>query len=184
MRLNSRKIDPKIKPRRVLHVLRSVEGGEPAVVDQLTNLLDRRRYEGIILFDTYHQSEIRKKLLQSDIKTIVFKKCFDSRTSSLPKSRKNRNISKRLEAHFGREAGRIYLSLKAFSTFLNKQAPGIFPYIRAIRENRIDLVHTHSNLSQGKPEIIAAWLSGIPRVSHNHEYRVFYYFDKNVCPLC
>ena len=58
-------------------MLRSVEGGVPVVVDQLVRGMDRSRYEPIVLFDTHLQSDIRKKLSESDIKTIDLKKCLN-----------------------------------------------------------------------------------------------------------
>ena len=167
-----------MKPRRVLHVLRDVEGGLPVVVDQLVNGLDRNRYDPIVFFDTPHQSEIRKKLLLSNIKTIEFQKCVHNQTSTSPKPGKNWDISRRLEANVGKKASEIYLSVKKLSDFLQKQAPEIYSYVRVLRENRVDLVHTHSDLSAGKPEIIASTISGIPCISHNHTNREFNYFDK------
>jgi glycosyltransferase involved in cell wall biosynthesis len=169
--------DLKVNIRRVLHVLRSVEGGVPVVVDHLVNGLDRERYEPIVLFDTHHQSEIRKKLLLSNIKTIDLKKCVDNQTSSSAKPLKNLNISRQLEANFNKEASKIYLSVKNLFKFLLKQAPMINSYVRAIRDNRVDLVHTHSDLYRGKPEIMASRISGIPCISHHHNYREFTYFD-------
>lgn len=167
-----------MNPRRVLHVIRNVEGGLPVVVDQLVNGLDRSRYEPIVLFDTHHQSEIRKKLRHSDIKTIDFKKCVAGQTSLSAKPLRNLDISRRLEVHFGKKASNIYLSVKHLSKFLQKQAPRINSYVRAFRENRIDLVHTHSDLYSGKPEIMASKISGIPCMCHHHVFREYPYFDK------
>jgi len=166
-----------MKPRKVLHVTRVAEGGVAVVVDQLARGLDKDRYESIVLFETHVKSAIRKRLSKSGIKTIDLKKGLDDRTSNLPNSPKMYNTSGRIMANFGKEAREIYLSLKSFLEFLSKQAPRIRLLIRTFRENKVDLIHTHSSLYSGKPEIIAAWICGIPCVAHYHRYRKFNYFD-------
>ena len=103
---------------KVLHILRSADGGVPVVVDQLVNKLDRSRYEPIVLFDTHHQSNIRKKLLRSNIKTIDLAKFHDNRPPMYGKAVKNLGINKRLETNISKKAGKLYLSVKSFSKFL------------------------------------------------------------------
>ena len=49
--------------------------------------------------------------------------------------------------------------------------------MRIIRENKIDIVHTHSNLIAGKPEIIAAKIAGVPCITHHHGYSDYKHFD-------
>ena len=51
-------------------------------------------------------------------------------------------------------------------------------FLRIIQKNNIDLIHTHSNLHNGKPEIIAAKLSGITCITHNHGYPSYTFFDR------
>jgi len=164
--------------RKVLHVVRSVEGGVPVVVDQLARGLDPNRYEAIVLFDTHLKSELRKKMHESDIKTIDFKKCLDKQNHLSPELRKNFDISGRLEKNFGKKARLIYLSLRSFFIFMRNETLRIRPFLRVIRGNKIDLVHTHSDLYGEKIEFVAAWLAGIPCICHNHGYPEFSYFDK------
>ncbi|MBW2740235.1 MAG: glycosyltransferase family 4 protein [Deltaproteobacteria bacterium] len=167
-----------MKPRRILYVTRVVEGGLAIVVDQLARGLDRDRYEPVVLFDTARQSIIRKGLSESDIKTIDLKKCEEEQASASPLPRKNRDIGGRVETCFGKRAHRFYFSLKAFREFLLQQAPRIALFVRTIKENDIDLVHTHHSLKIGKPEIIASWLTGVPCISHRHGYSNVTHFDK------
>ena len=168
----------KVSPRRILHVLRSVDGGVPVVVDQIVRRIDRNRYEPIVLFDTHHQSNIRKNLLLSNIKTIDFVKGPDNSSPLAGKALKNLDINRRLETNINKKASKLYLSVKSFSKFLRTQMPKVSSYVKIFRENMVDLVHTHSDLHWGKPEILASKISGIPCISHNHAYREFNYFDK------
>ncbi len=50
--------------------------------------------------------------------------------------------------------------------------------MKVIRENGIDLVHTHSDIIHGKPEILAAWITWVRCISHNHGYPNLTHFDK------
>jgi len=166
-----------MKPRRILYVTRIVEGGVAAVVDRLARGLDRDRYEPVVLFDTARQSIIRKGLSESDIRTIDLKKCKEEQGPRSPAPRKNRDIGGRIEACFGKRACEFYFSLKAFRKFLLFQAPRIKLFVQAIRENKIDLIHTHNDLPEGKSEIIAARITGVPCISHNHGYPKMTLFD-------
>lgn len=166
-----------MKPRRILYVTQVVEGGVEAVVDRLARGLDRDRYEPVVLFDTTRQSIIRKGLSESDIRTIDLKKCEEVQAPTSPVPRKNRNIGGRIEACFGKRAREFYFSLKAFRKFLLCQAPRIKLFVQAIRENKIDLIHTHNDLPRGKSEIIAARITGVPCISHNHGYPKMTLFD-------
>ncbi len=161
-----------------MHITRAVKGGVAVVVDQLARGLNRNRYEPLVLFETQIQSDIRKRLHESDVKTIDLKLCLGNQVYSFPKPRRSLNISGRLEKQIGNRAKRFYLSLKHLQKFLVRQVPRIKPFIRAFRENRVDLVHTHSNLYSGKPEIIAAWMLSIPCVCHNHGYLNLTHFDR------
>lgn len=166
-----------MKPRKILYVTRVVEGGAAVVVDQLARGLNRDRYEPIVLFDTTRQSNIREGLSNSEIKTIDLRMCKKEQASTSPLLRKNRDIGGRVEACFGKRACEFYFSLKAFRKFLLCQAPRIKLFVQAIRENKIDLIHTHSDLPGGKSEIIAARITGVPCISHNHGYPEMSLFD-------
>jgi len=166
-----------MKPRRILYVTRIVEGGVAAVVDHLARGLDRDRYEPVVLFDTARQSIIRKGLSESDIRTIDLKKCKEKQGTRSPAPRKNRDIGGRIEACFGERAREFYFSLKAFCKFLLWQATRIKLFVQVIRENKIDLIHTHNNLPEGKSEIIAARLTGVPCILHSHGYSMMTFFD-------
>jgi glycosyltransferase involved in cell wall biosynthesis len=167
-----------MKPRRILHITRIHAGGVAVVVDSLVRGLDRKRYEPIVLFYTHEQSHIREKLSELDIKIIGLKPYSKKYgiASSKPKNRKN--IGELIEAKFGKRACQYYLSIKEFFYFFLQEAPKIKFFMQTIRENRIDIVHTHSDLHKGKPECIAAWLTGIPCIIHNHGYPIFNCFDK------
>ena len=58
------------------------------------------------------------------------------------------------------------------------QVPKINYFVNIIRKNKINLVHTHSELIYGKPEIIAAKITGVPCISHIHAYYALTHFDK------
>ena len=70
------------------------------------------------------------------------------------------NIGQRIECAFGENAREVYFSIKRAYEFIIKQAPKINKFIKIIRKNKISLVHTHSELIHGKPEIIAAKIIG------------------------
>jgi glycosyltransferase involved in cell wall biosynthesis len=166
-----------MKPRRILYVTRIVRGGTAVVVDQLARGLDRDRYEPIVLFDTHRQSLIREKLSSSDIETIDFKKCLDE-LGTVAKLQKRKDIGSWIESHLGKWANQSYFSLKSFYKFMLKQVPNINSFVKTIRENRIDIVHTHNDLRHGKPEIIASWIVGVPCICHNHRYTKLITFDR------
>ena len=167
-----------MRPRRVLQITRFVEGGSAVVLDLIARGLDRNRYEPLVLFDTHVDSNIRKNLSHSDIKTIDFKECSNGQMPGLQKSFKNSHIKRRIRTHFSRDTHQIYLSIKASWEFLRNQAPIIYSFVKVFRNNGVDLIHTHSDLCMGKPEIFAAWLIGIPCISHLHAYPVLNYFDR------
>ena len=78
----------------------------------------------------------------------------------------------------GEIAKKVYFSIKRVYEFIIKQAPKIKKYVKIIKHNRINLVHTHSELIHGKPEIIAAKIVGIPCICHVHAYYKLTTFDK------
>jgi len=167
-----------MKPRRILYITRISKGGVAVVLDQLARGLDRRRYEPIVLFDTNRQSHIRQKLSESDIKTVDLGTFHNQQLFDSPQPKKRRDIGAKVENHFGKSAANVYFSLKSFYQFLRHEAYKIRLYMRIIRENGIDLVHTHNDLNFGKPEIVAAWITGVPCISHNHAFYKLKYFDK------
>jgi glycosyltransferase involved in cell wall biosynthesis len=167
-----------VKTRKVIHITRSAKGGVPVVVDQLVRGLNRNKYEPIVAFETNIQSDIRQKLHESNFKTINLKRSMKKQISIYSKPRKNFNISNRIEKQFGKRVSQFYFTLKHFKKFIVRQVPRIKPFVKVFKENRVDLVHTHSNLYLGKPEVMAASILGIPCVSHNHGYFNLTHFDK------
>lgn len=172
--------------RRVLYITRATYGGVGVVVERLAKELDRKRYEPIILFDTFDthkQSDIRKRLSESDIKTIDLTKHIGEYVSDKPRRRRDKDMSAFLKVRFGERVSQVYLSMKSAYIML-RQIPKVRSFINIIRENEIDLIHTHNDLDHGKPEIVAAWITGIPCISHNHGYpnltNFAKYFDRFV----
>jgi len=166
-----------LKPRRILYVTLAADGGQAAVVERLAKGLDRDRYEPVVLFDTAKQSFIRDRLSESNIKTIDLRKNEDEQVSIGPKASKNRDVGSKVEAFLGKKARHFYFSLKALREFVLRQAPKISLLVKIIRENNIDLVHTHQSIVHGKPEIIAARIVGVPCISHRHGYSKLTHFD-------
>lgn len=167
-----------MKPRRVLHVSRNLNYGCGNVVEQLTRALDRNRYEPILALDTHEQTILRKKLYESGIKTFDLKK--PRLIGSIERTRTDKawNISGLLASHFNEQTVNAYLSLKSIRRFVLHQVPRIRPFLSLIRDHQIDLVHTHSDLKHGRPEIMAAWMSRIPCISHVHGYIEPTWFEK------
>ena len=158
-----------MKPRRVLQVTRIHFGGVAVVVDNLVRNLDKSRYEPIVLFDTVKESAITTGLRESSIKTIDLKPLRSIPVSGSSTPVKKRDNAVWLQRRLGGVAAKTYLYGKGLYEFI-RQIPIVRLYTRVIRQNRIDLVHTHSDLRRGKPEIVAAKLTGIPCVTHRHGY--------------
>lgn len=171
-------INKRVKSRKVLHILRGVEGGVPVVVHQIASHYESKRYEPIILFDTTKQSQIRKNLSESCFKTIEFKMASNKIAIDQTQSGKRRNIGAWLKSCFGKRAAEAYFSLKASYEFMMRDAPKINLFVKAIRENGVNLIHTHSSICHCKAEIIAARITGVPCISHNHGYPKLTNFDK------
>ena len=166
------------KLRRILHITRVGAGGVVVVVDRIVRGLDKNRYEPSIIFYTHESSHIREKLLQSDIKNIaLFEHCAHE-PSIFNKAGKRRDIGGWINCHFGERLCQIYLSLKAFIKFVLQDLREVRLFMRTIRDHKIDLLHSHTCIDNGKPECIAAWLSGIPCIIHNHRYPKYNYFDR------
>lgn len=160
--------------------MRVATGGSPIVADQIVRGLDRSRYEPAIIFYTYERSHIREELLQSDIKSITLNEHCVNEPSIFNKARKRkrRHIGSWIKSHFGENICQVYLSFKDFIEFVPQGLREVWLFKRTIRNHRIDLLHSHTDVHYGKPECIAAWLSGIPCIIHNHRYEKFNYFDK------
>jgi len=167
-----------VKTRKVIHITRAAKGGVAVVVDQLARGLNRGKYETMVFFESNVQSDIRKKLHESDVMTIDLRKCSEMQNNSFPRIRKNYDISGRLEKKLGDKARQSYMSIKHFQYFLVNQLPRIKIFVKAFKKYKADLIHTHSNLYSCKPEIIAARKLGIPCVSHHHGYAKLPYFDE------
>jgi glycosyltransferase involved in cell wall biosynthesis len=167
-----------MKPCKVMQITRFVEGGSAVVVENIARGLDKNKYEPLVLFETHVNSNIRKKLSESEIKTIDLKKCIDDGSLATNYLEKNTGIGRRIKAQFGKKIHQVYLSLNAFSRFLSMQAPRVSSFVKAYRKYEVDLIHTHSDLSSGKPEIVAAQICGIPCISHLHSYPYLNHFDR------
>lgn len=166
-----------MKPRRILYITRISKGGVAVVLDHLARGLDKDLYEPVVVFDTPQSSTIRKELNHSDIKTIELMECRDLQHSKKKSEESNkRSVATLLETHFGKRVRRIYVALKSGCLFF-REVPRIKLFLRIIRENKIDLVHTHSDLRRGRPEIVAAKIAGVPCVSHHHGYADYTRFD-------
>jgi glycosyltransferase involved in cell wall biosynthesis len=168
-----------MKPRRILHITRLAKGGLPVVLDNIVRGLDRHSFEPVVLFDTPQSSEIRDKLVASDIQTIELHKSRDV----LQEKKKNpvqpkRNLGAVVEQRLGRRALQIYLFVKDAWEFLCRDIPKIGMFYRIIKDHKIDLVHTHNDFRKGKPEIMAAKIAGIPCLTHHHGYAAYTLFDK------
>ena len=148
------------------------------MANHLARGLDRDLYESIVLFDTDKQSDIRKKLSESHIMTIDLESSCNEQLSHIAKKGRTKNICDIIENRFGKRSRQSYLSLKSFYEFMRWHMPRIKLFVRAIRDNGIDLVHTHNDLCRGKPEIMAACITGVPCVSHIHGYPKLTSFDK------
>lgn len=167
-----------MKPRRILYVTRIHAGGVAVVVDNLVRGLDRKRYESIVLFYTHEQSHIREKLSEIDIQVIGLEPHPKKYGIASSKPKKRKNIGEWVEAKFGEKACQYYLFIKDFFKFLIQDVPKIKYFMKTIRENRIDIVHAHSDINKGKAECIASWILRKPCISHIHAYQKLTYFDK------
>jgi glycosyltransferase involved in cell wall biosynthesis len=150
----------------------------PVVVYQIVKGLNRVVYEPLVFFETHVQSDLRKQMHESDVLTVDLKKCSKTGNDNFPVIRRNFDISGKLERGFGNRAGKFYISIKHFQKLLTHQLPRVKKFKKAFKKYRADLIHTHSNLYSGKAEIIAAWMLGIPCISHNHGYSNITNFDK------
>ncbi len=162
---------------KILHVTRIVHGGVAVVASNLTRGLDRKRYKPFIVFDCLESSDIVEDLEKSHVEVIRLREKKLALTLTEKYNSKSREIGAKVECVFGKKAKACYFFIKSFKNFLHSDLPKINLYLNLIKKNRIDLVHTHHNLTLCKPEIIAARLAGIPCVSHQHSYIKHGYFE-------
>ena len=167
-----------MKTRRILYVTRLVRGGVEVVLEQLAKGLDRNQYEPVVLIDTSIHSDFRERLSNAYIEIIELKKYSENQTIKEPVIRKKKDIGERIEAALGRKVFQVYFSLRTLFDFFLKDLPQVKSYVKAIRENRIDLVHTHHDLRLSKPEVIASKICNVPCVGHRHAYLHYSYFDR------
>lgn len=148
------------------------------VVDKLVRGLDRERYEPIVLFYTPEQSHIRKKLSETDIKVIGPNPNLQKHGTTSPKTKNRINVGLWIEDKLGKKVCQAYLFIKSFFRFMLQDVPKIKFFMQTIRENKIDIVHTHSGMGEGKAECIASWILRKPFVLHVHRYTKIADFDR------
>lgn len=164
--------------RRILYVARSSRGGSAVSLYHLIKGLDNNRYTPTVLFYAQENPYIGSKLAESGVTVLTLEKQQreHSPVSSMPVKR--RDIAKWLETHCGKWASRVYVSLKLYYQFMRQDVPRIWPIARMIREKGIDLIHLNSGLRNGKPGLIAAWLTGVPCVCHVRMFAELNHFDR------
>jgi glycosyltransferase involved in cell wall biosynthesis len=132
----------------------------------------------VVLFYTQERPHIGDELATSGIGVIT----LEEQRQELPPAPagpvKRRDIGGWLEARFGRIASEVYFFLKACYRFMRCEASRIWPIVRAIRQNEIQVVHVNANLRHGKPGIVAAWLTRVPSVCHVRTLDKIGAFDK------
>ena len=166
-----------MKRRKVLYAAHTSTGGAAFSLYHLAKNLDKDRYEPIVLFYTQKHSYIEKKLAESDIKTIILEKSLEPPSSSTQPVR-HRDIGGWLTTRFGKWAGQAYAFIKACYKFIRHDVSKIWPIVRAIHENQIDLVHVNDGLPLSKPGIIAAWLTRVTCICHVRMFFKLNHFDK------
>jgi len=148
------------------------------VLDQLARGMDKNLYEPVVVFDTPQSSTIRKEFIGSDIKTVELMECRDLQHGKKKGEVSNkRSVATLFETYFWEKVRHIYVALKSACLFFFREVPRIKLFLRIIRENKIDLVHTHSDLRRGKPEIVASRIAGVPCITHHHGYTDYNRFD-------
>lgn len=165
---------PSSGPRKVLFVTQSTEGGAAFSLLHLASGLDPARYEPVVLFHRKGHPHIVERLAHRGIRTIFLigdgapPSPSGSRASGAERaaSGRRRTLSRWLEDRFGGAVSRSYLTLKEAWRFARRQLPSVAPIVRAIEENRIDLVHVNDGLPWGRAGIVAARRCGRPCVCH------------------
>jgi glycosyltransferase involved in cell wall biosynthesis len=166
-----------MKVRKVLYIARTARGGSAFSLYHLVRGLDCRQYEPVVLFCTQEHNFIGDKLAASGINVITLEKQPQRAPSLSAEPIRRRDIGGALEARLGKWAGQVYVFLKACYEFMRWEAPAIWPIVRVIRENKIDLVHLNSGLYH-RSGIMAAWLTKTPCVCHVRGLDQPNHFDK------
>ena len=168
-----------MKPRNILYVTRISKGGLAIVMDQIVRGIHKNLYTPVILFDTPQSSKIREDITNSGIKTIDMIKCCDLQH---PKEKQSGKKSDRflvsIKSHFNERNSEFFSEMKSTWRFFYRVAPKAILFLHIIHKNKIDLVHTHSDLRHGQPEILAARIAGIPCITHRHGCSRYSKFDK------
>ena len=168
-----------MEKHRILYVTKVSKGGVAVVVDQLARALDKNIFEPIVLFDTPQSSMIRQELVKSDIKTIELMSCMDiKKIQERHVEPKKRSVSAIIGDKFGRIFTLIYFELKSVLNFFFRVVYKTKKFLIIIKKYNVDLVHTHSDLRHGQPEILAAKIAGIPCITHRHGFSHYTHFDK------
>ncbi len=169
--------------RRVLYVAKTASGGSAFSLYELIKGLDQGQYLPVVLFHTQEQPYIGHKLAESGVPVITLQQSCQASTPAPSRSANGRDIARALDTRFGPGASQTYVALKACSVFLRREAARVWPIVRAIRRNRIDLVHLNTGLRYEKPGIIAARLMRVPCVCHVRMFDELNHFDKLFVPL-
>ena len=168
-----------MKPHRILYVTRISKGGVAIVMDQIVRCIDKNLYTPVILFDTSQSSKIRQDFINSGIKTIDMTECRDFQYPKENRSGiKNDRFLGSIKSHFSERVSEIFSEMKSTWRFFFQVAPKALSFLQIIHNNKIDLVHTHSDLRRGQPEILAARIAGIPCITHRHGCSRYSNFDK------
>jgi hypothetical protein len=166
------------RPHRILYVTRIEEGGVAKVVENLATGLDKDLFEPIVLFRSALETPFKKRLSNKGVKILsLYNAMPSSNISSKEGNLRNRNIGEKLKQTFNSNISNAYFSIKSLKEFIVEQAPEIRLYLKAFRDCKPDLVHTHHGTFVGKAEIAASALTGLPCISHRHGYERFTGFD-------
>lgn len=164
--------------RKILYVAKTARGGSALSLYHLASGLDRRLYEPVVLFYTQEHPHIGERLTRAGIKVLTLEKHRPQSPPAVAASVRRRDIGGWLGARLGAWAAQTYAFLKAGYMFVRREVFKVWPIVRAIRQNEIDLVHVNTGLRHGKPGIIAAWLTRTPCVCHVRMFDKLNSFDK------
>ncbi|HID63265.1 MAG TPA: glycosyltransferase family 1 protein [Anaerolineae bacterium] len=163
---------------KILYVAKTARGGAAFSLYHLASGLDRRLYEPVVLFYTQEHPHIGEKLTKAGIKVLTLEKHRPQSPPAVVTPVRRRDIGGWLEVRLGGWAAQTYAFLKAVYLFVRREVFKVRPIIRAIRRNKIDLVHVNTGLRHGKPGIIAARLTQRPCICHVRMFDRLNPFDK------
>ena len=169
--------------KKVAHILRKVDGGAPVVASNIVKNLTGHDFMPMVFFDTSATSPLRRELEASAVETVWMRPPSETPAAplqSLPPETHFSNKIQRLAGPWGKDA---YLSTKSALRFLRRHRSRVNTFLELFREHKVTLVHTHSNLVEAKPELIAARKAGIPCVLHCHTARFYNTFDRSFSRL-